>query len=87
MLNNSEFTPAEIDFTKIIPNYGQNLVIYCLCGEEAEIINVQICILKKQVKYYLFESMRCNCGEKVYVLSLMDDTETVPEELMEIFSS
>ncbi|MHA1195018.1 MAG: hypothetical protein ACTSRH_01560 [Promethearchaeota archaeon] len=87
MLNNSEFTPAEIDFTKIIPNYGQNLVIYCLCGEVAEIINVQICTWKKQFKYYLFESMRCNCGEKVYVLSLMDDTETVPEELMEIFSS
>lgn len=87
MLNDSEFASAPIDFTKIIPAYGKDVNIYCECGEVAEIINVQICTWKNEFQYYLFESARCNCGEKVYILSVTDDTHNVPEELRDIFSS
>jgi len=87
MLNESDFVSAPIDFTKIIPTYGKALNVYCECGEAVEIINVQICTWKKEFQYYLFESARCNCGEKVYILSVIDDTDTVPEELRAIFSS
>jgi hypothetical protein len=87
MLNESEFENAPIDFTKIIPNYGENLAIYCKCGELSEIVNVQECTWKNEFKYYLFEGVRCNCGEKVYAISLMDNNSVVPEELQHIFSS
>ena len=87
MLNESEFENAPIDFTKIIPNYGKNLAIYCKCGELSEIVNVQVCTWKNEFKYYLFEGVRCNCGEKVYAISLMDSNAEVPEELRHIFSS
>ena len=86
MLNESEFENAPIDFTKIIPSYGENLAIYCKCGELSEIVNVQECTWKNEFKYYLFEGVRCNCGEKVYALSLMDSNEVVPEQLRHIFS-
>ena len=87
MLNESEFENSEMDFTKIIPTYGQDLAIYCKCGEPSEIVNVQLCTWKEQFSYYLFEGVRCNCGEKVYALSLMDSSAEVPEELRNIFSS
>ena len=87
MLNESEFENAEMDFTKIIPTYGQDLAIYCKCGEPSEIVNVQICTWKDQFNYYLFEGVRCNCNEKIYALSLMDSSTEVPEELQNIFSS
>ena len=88
MLNESDFASAPIDFAKIIPAYGKDVNIYCECGEVAEIINVQICTWKNEFQYYLFESARCNCGDKVYVLSLTDDiSSSVPEELRDIFSS
>ncbi|MHA1670558.1 MAG: hypothetical protein ACTSV5_08250 [Promethearchaeota archaeon] len=87
MLNDSDFASAPIDFAKIIPAYGKDLNIYCQCGKVAEIINVQICSWKKEFQYYLFESVRCNCGEKMYVLSVIDDTHNVPEKLRDIFSS
>jgi hypothetical protein len=87
MLNESEFENAPMDFTKIIPNYGENLAIYCKCGELSEIVNVQECTWKNEFKYYLFEGVRCNCGEKVYALSLMDSNEVIPEKLQHIFSS
>ena len=87
MLNVSDFASAPIDFTKIIPTYGKDVNIYCQCGEVAEIINVQICTWKNEFQYYLFESARCNCGEKVYILSVTDDTHNVPEELRDIFLS
>ncbi len=87
MLNESDFASAPIDFAKIIPAYGKDVNIYCECGEVAEIINVQICTWKNEFQYYLFESARCNCGDKVYVLSLTDDNHNVPQELRDIFSS
>ena len=87
MLNDSDFASAPIDFAKIIPAYGKDGNIYCECGDIAEIINVQICTWKNEFQYYLFESVRCNCGDKMYVLSLTDDTHNVPEELRDIFSS
>jgi hypothetical protein len=87
MLNESEFENAHIDFTKIISNYGKNLAIYCKCGELSEIVNVQVCTWKNEFKYYLFEGVRCNCGEKVYAISLMDSNAEVPEKLRHIFSS
>jgi len=85
MLNDSDFTPSSKDFSKIIPNYSEEMAIYCVCGEIAEIINTQICNWKNQFKYYLFEGMKCDCGEKVYVVSLMDDNIEIPEELKDIF--
>lgn len=87
MLNESNFASAPIDFSKIIPTYGKDVNIYCECGEVAEVINVQICTWKNDFQYYLFESARCNCGEKVYIISVTDDTNSVPEELRDIFSS
>ena len=87
MLNESEFENSSIDFTKIIPNYGKGLEIYCKCGEPSEIVNVQECTWKNEFKYYLFEGVRCNCGEKVYAISLMDSNAVVPEKLQHIFSS
>jgi len=87
MLNGSDFASAPIDFTKIIPAYGNDLNVLCQCGDIAEIMNVQICTWKNEFQYYLFESVRCNCGEKMYIISLTDDTHSVPEELRDIFSS
>ncbi|MFX1590312.1 MAG: hypothetical protein ACFFC1_19440 [Promethearchaeota archaeon] len=87
MLNDSDFTPAKEDFKKIIPNYSEKQAIYCVCGEIAEIINTQICNWKNKFKYYLFEGMKCDCGEKIYVISLMDESSEIPEELREIFQS
>ncbi len=87
MLNESEFENVQLDFTKIIPDYGKDLSIYCKCGEISEIVNVQECTWKNKFKYYLFEGVRCNCGEKVYAISLMDSNAEVPEQLQPIFSS
>ncbi|MFX1556815.1 MAG: hypothetical protein ACFFC9_06140 [Promethearchaeota archaeon] len=87
MLNDSDFTSAKEDFKKIIPNYSEKQTIYCVCGEIAEIINTQICNWKNKFKYYLFEGMKCDCGEKIYVVSLMDESSEIPEELREIFQS
>lgn len=87
MLNDSDFSQAKEDFRKIIPNYSEKQAIYCVCGEIAEIINVQICNWKNKFKYYLFEGMKCDCGDKIYAVSLMDENSEVPEELKEIFLS
>ncbi|MFX0178283.1 MAG: hypothetical protein ACFE85_18885 [Candidatus Hodarchaeota archaeon] len=87
MLNDSDFSPAEEDFRKIIPNYPKEQAIYCVCGEIAEIINVQICNWKNRFKYYLFEGMKCDCGDKIYALSPLDENSDIPEELKEIFLS
>jgi hypothetical protein len=78
MLNNSEFVKASKTFEEIIPNYSELLPIYCVCGEVAEIKNVQICTWKDQFKFYLFEGKKCNCGDRIYALSLMDETAEVP---------
>ncbi|MFW9828790.1 MAG: hypothetical protein ACFFEY_14460 [Candidatus Thorarchaeota archaeon] len=85
ILNNSEFVKASKAFEEIIPNYSELLPIYCVCGEVAEIKNVQICNWKDQFKFYLFEGKKCNCGDKIYALSLMDENTEVPNELKEVF--
>lgn len=87
MLNNSTFSKAPDDFTTILPNYSENMAIYCICGEIVEIKSVQICNWKDQFNFYLFEGKTCNCGEKIYALSLMDESAEIPEELEDIFSS
>ncbi|MFW9902300.1 MAG: hypothetical protein ACFFDY_13620 [Candidatus Thorarchaeota archaeon] len=85
MLNNSDFSKASKDFKEIIPNYSEEMAIYCVCGDIAEINTVQVCNWKDQFKFYLFEGKQCNCGEAVYALSLMDESDEIPEELKEIF--
>ncbi len=87
MLNNSSFSKAPDDFTTIMPNYSENMAIYCICGEITEVKSVQICNWKDQFNFYLFEGKTCNCGDKVYALSLMDESAEIPEELKEIFSN
>jgi hypothetical protein len=87
MLNNSEFSKAPNTFKEIIPNYSETMAIYCVCGEVTEISNVQICNWKNQFKFYLFEGKECKYGEIVYALSLMNESDEVPEELKEIFQS
>jgi uncharacterized protein YozE (UPF0346 family) len=87
MLNDSEFSKAQNDFKTIIPDYSETMAIYCVCGEKAEIDNVQICNWKKKFKFYLFEASECKCGEKIYIISIMDEKAVIPEELKEIFSS
>ena len=87
VLNKSEFEKVPEDFKTIIPGYSSELAIYCLCGDVAEIDNVQICNWKNSFKFYLFEAKSCKCGEQVFALSLMDqkDYDKIPEELKDIF--
>ena len=85
ILNESEFNKAPQDFKTIIPNYSETLAIYCVCGDVVEITNIQICNWKDQFKFYLFEGRECKCGETIYALSLMDESDEVPEELKDIF--
>jgi hypothetical protein len=87
MLNNSEFSKAPDDFSIIMPNYSEQMAIYCVCGEVAEIKTVQICNWKNQFKFYLFEAEECKCGDQVYALSLMDESAEIPNELKDIFGS
>jgi len=86
MLNSCEFTEAPNTFKEIMPNFN-NTPIYCICGEVAEFHSIQICNWKNQFKFYLFEGEKCKCGEKIYVLSLMEEDTEIPEELKEIFLS
>ena len=85
LLNNSEFEDSNVEFDEIIPNYSEELGIFCLCGELAKISSVQFCNWKDQLDFYLFESDKCDCGEKIYALSLIDDDDKVPDELKDIF--
>jgi len=87
VLNECEFTIAPEDFKSLVPNYSENMAIYCLCGEIAEITIVRICNWNSKFKFYLFESKECQCGEIVYALSKMDEKDKVPAELDDIFSS
>jgi len=86
LLNDSEFTESPLKFTEIIPNYSEDMAIYCLCGEITEISVVNICNWKNKFKFYLFEGKQCTCGDSIYALSPMDSSEEIPEELKEIFS-
>lgn len=85
LLNDSEFAESPLKFTEIIPNYSENMAIYCLCGEITEISVINICNWKNKFKFYLFEGKQCPCGDQIYALSLMDSSEEIPEELKEIF--
>lgn len=86
MLNECTFTKATDDESIILPNYSPEMAIYCTCGEVVEIENVQICNWKDEFKFYLFEGKECDCGEKVYAISLMDETQEVPGKLENIFN-
>jgi len=87
LLNESEFTSASKEFEEIIPNYSDQMAIYCVCGEIVEISEVQVSKWKDKFEFYLFEGKECKCEETVYALSLMDESTEVPEELKKIFSS
>jgi hypothetical protein len=87
MLSDSEFSDAELEFSEIIPNYPTDAAIYCLCGEIAEISTVNICRWKDKFNFYLFEGTQCQCGDKIYAISLIDEDDEVPDELREIFLS
>lgn len=86
ILNNSEFTKPDKEFNEIIPEYSEDLAIYCKCGEMTKIDNVNIGNWKDQFKFYLFEGTICDCGESVYALSKMDEDTKVPDELKDIFN-
>ncbi|MHA1272880.1 MAG: hypothetical protein ACTSQP_07245 [Promethearchaeota archaeon] len=85
LLNECEFKKVEKDIKEIIPDYSEQKGIYCVCGELAKINNIQKCNWRNKFKFYLFESESCGCNEVVYALSLMDDSDEVPEELADIF--
>ena len=87
LLNNCEFTKAPKDFHDIIPSYSENMAIYCICGEMVEIANVQVCRWKNLFEFYLLEGKKCDCGDQIFALSLMDESTDIPEELKEIFLS
>ena len=61
--------------------------IYCICGEVANIDTINVCNWKKTFKFYLFEGRQCKCGDQIYAISLMDEDDTIPEELQDIFLS
>jgi hypothetical protein len=85
MLNNCEFSEAPDDFDKILPNYSPEMAIFCKCGEMVEIENVRVANWKGQFEFYLFEGKTCECGEKIYGLSLKEKNQEVPRELGDIF--
>jgi hypothetical protein len=85
MLNNCKFKKASKDIDSILPNYSEEMAIYCTCGEIVNIKSVQICTWKDEFKFYLFEGETCDCGEKIYALSLMEQDQDVPKELKEVF--
>lgn len=86
MLNDCEFNPTLKSINEIIPNFDK-LPIYCVCGELADFSNIQICNWKNEFKFYLFESKECKCGQKIYVLSLIDEDDNIPSEFKTIFSN
>ena len=86
MLNNCEFIESPESPNKIIPNYSSEMPIYCTCGEIIELKNTQICMWKNEFKFYLFVGKKCKCGETIYAISLMDDSDEIPNELKDIFS-
>ncbi|MFW9865261.1 MAG: hypothetical protein ACFFEN_04110 [Candidatus Thorarchaeota archaeon] len=87
LLNTCTFTKVSNDFKTIIPDYPEKLAIPCVCGEIAKFENIQICNWHDEFKFYLFEGETCECGEAIYVLSLMDKSTKVPEEFEDIFLS
>lgn len=89
LLNSCKFEKAK-DFSLIMPNYTPENAIHCVCGEIAEFSNVQKCSWSdtesdEKFEFYLFESEKCKCGEKIYVLSPMEEKVKIPEKLKKIF--
>jgi hypothetical protein len=85
MLNNCEFSEASDDIDTILPNYSPEMAIFCKCGEMVEIENVRVAKWKDQFEFYLFEGKTCECGEKIYALSLKEADQDVPRDLEGIF--
>jgi len=85
LLNECKFSKAPSDLNTIIPDYSEEKAIYCVCGEIADIVSIQVCNWRKIFEFYLFEAKECNCGETVYALSLMNETVDIPDEFKEIF--
>jgi hypothetical protein len=85
MLNQSEFEEISKDVDDVIPGYPGDDVIYCVCGEVAQIDDIRLCNWKDEFKYYLIETAPCGCGEQVYALSVMDEKSRIPNELANIF--
>lgn len=84
-LNACQFNQAPLEFSSIIPEYPQKNAIYCPCGEIVQFSSTQICNWENIFKFYLFEGKPCECGEKIYVLSLMNDDDEIPDALRIIF--
>jgi len=89
LLNACEFEKGK-DFSLIMPNYTPETAIHCVCGEIAEFSNVQRCSWKDKeteetFEFYLFESDKCKCGEKVYVLSPMEEKAKISGKWIKIF--
>ena len=85
ILNDCKFEKASKDVSVILPNYSPENAIYCNCGDYVEIKSIQECFWMKQFRFYLIEGIPCKCGEKVYAISLMEDSVEVPKELEKIF--
>jgi hypothetical protein len=85
LLNEAEFEETDKTIVDIIPNYGKDNPIYCVCGEIAEIENIRIVNWKDEFKFYLMVASQCDCGEKVYALSRMHDDDEVPDKFKKIF--
>lgn len=89
LLNSCKFEKAK-DFSLIMPNYTPETAIHCVCGEIAEFSNVQKCSWsetesEEKFEFYLFESEKCKCGEKIYVLSPMEEQIKIPDKWKKIF--
>lgn len=91
LLDDCEFEKSKKDLSEIIPGYGDDQAIYCVCGGLAEIEDIQFVTYKisneKDFHFYLFEGGSCKCQEKIYALSLIDDDQKVPDEFKEIFEN
>ncbi|NVM17311.1 MAG: hypothetical protein HWN80_06310 [Candidatus Lokiarchaeota archaeon] len=87
MLSDSEFTESDLEFSKIMPNYSVDAAIYCICGEIAKIETINVCNWKNEFKFYLFEGRQCKCGDQIYAISLIDEDDSIPEELQDVFLS
>lgn len=90
LLNSCKFEKTK-DFSLIMPNYTPETAIHCICGEIAEFSIVQKCSWietesEEKFEFYLFESEKCKCGEKVFVLSLMEEKVKIPDKWKNIFS-
>ncbi len=87
LLNESQFSLAKKSLSDIIPAYSSELGIFCVCGELVKIDYVQVANWKNELNFYLFESKKCRCNEKIFALSIIDKDAQIPDELKDIFES